>query len=166
MKKVILKYLLILCISFFSFAVKPNAENSSINNDLLRSLKIENYDILFSPNIYEYNIEINDENRLNIVYDTLDDVYVKLTGNSNLKNGSIIVIDVKKDNESYTYKINIKKTEKVFKEEKTKSTFNSYILNDTDKVVIKVIIIGIIGSLIIFIYYLMFYRFKKKKNKH
>ena len=65
----------------------------------LENLIIQDYDISFDKNIYEYEIVINDERELNIDYELSDDdVYVSVEGNGNFnKNEKIITINVNND---------------------------------------------------------------------
>ncbi|MBQ8892748.1 MAG: cadherin-like beta sandwich domain-containing protein [Bacilli bacterium] len=75
----------------------------------LKSLTIDNYEIDFKPDKYEYDLEIENENYLVIkAIAKLSEADVEITGNLDLENGSIIKIKVTYDDEFYnTYKINI-----------------------------------------------------------
>lgn len=83
--------------------------NAKEKVNYLENLIIENYDISFDKNIYEYEIVINDEKELNIDYELSDeDVYVSVEGNGNFnKSENIITINVNND---YFYKIHVYKT--------------------------------------------------------
>ena len=89
--------------------------DNKINLDKIRYLndiKIENYDIEFNENVYEYILKINKEKSLVIspIVDN-DNVSYNIVGNENLKNGSIIRINVfYKDNIFNTYSIIINKS--------------------------------------------------------
>lgn len=86
----------------------------------LKSLTIEDYDIDFSPDKYEYDLKIGNVNYLKIkAVPKLSEAEAKITGNLDLENGSIIKIKVTYDKELYNvYKINIIKDEKVLSKEK------------------------------------------------
>lgn len=75
----------------------------------LSELIIEGYDIDFYENVYEYDIFIDDEK--NLVIDAIpenDDYIVEISGNSNLKNGSVIRITITdQEGNSNVYKINV-----------------------------------------------------------
>lgn len=108
--------------------VKVTAENGSIkeykiiverkeeseelsNNNSLSSLTILGYEINFKNNVYEYNLKINDEEKLTINYQQEDESSeVVIKGNENLQNGSVISINVTSElGVTAVYKINIEK---------------------------------------------------------
>ena len=88
---------------------KLNEDDKTLAN--LKSLTIENYELEFKPDKYEYDLKIEDENHLIInalAKNTQADV--EITGNLDLEDGSIIKIKVTYDGEfSNVYKINISK---------------------------------------------------------
>lgn len=88
---------------------EQNANLSS--NSKLRSLTIKDCNINFSSSVYDYTIEIGNEDRLNITYTTADSKSdVTVTGNENLENGSIIKVTVvAEDGTTTIYKINVEK---------------------------------------------------------
>lgn len=73
------------------------------------SIKIEGYNLNFEPDIKNYTLEIGSEQSLNIITN-IDNDKVRINGNQNLKNGSIITINITNE-EKATYVINIKKKE-------------------------------------------------------
>lgn len=84
-------------------------------DSLLKNLKIKNYDINFKQDVTLYNLKINDnDNELEIETVTEDEnAKVEIEGNKNLENGSIIKINVKAEDGTYTrYFINIEKGSK------------------------------------------------------
>ncbi len=91
---------------------KPIANKS--NNNYLKSLTIEGYDLKFSKRIKNYTLEIDPKDtKLNItpVLEHAKARYI-ISGNSNLKNGSVIKIEVTAENEEKAiYRINIKEKE-------------------------------------------------------
>lgn len=143
------------------------------DNSLLKSLKIKNYNLDFSSNVFTYNINILDENELNIEYTPYNvKSFVKMDGNSNLKSGNnkiLITVTSEDETNKSVYEININKTLDVFKEEEKKedksSTFDKWILNDQDKLVIKVAISLVITVIIVFLYFLLFVKKGKSKKQ-
>ena len=126
--------------------------NAKVKINYLENLIIENYDISFDKNIYEYEIVINDEKELNIDYELSDDdIYVSVEGNGNFnKSENIITINVNND---YFYKIHVYKTQNVsfvddVEEIKEMSTLK--------KEIIKFVILIISCSLIYVFYYISF----------
>ena len=89
---------------------KLNEDDKTLAN--LKSLEIDNYEIDFKPDKYEYNLKIENENYLVIkALAKLTDADVEITGNLDLEDGSIIKIKVTYDDEFYNvYKINIEKS--------------------------------------------------------
>ena len=77
----------------------------------LNNIKIDNYELNFYKDNYEYNLKINNEEKLNISVDVDSNLKYEISGNTNLKNGSQITIKVTDSNEESIYKINIKKDE-------------------------------------------------------
>lgn len=93
--------------------IKLNEDDKTLAN--LKSLTIENYDIDFKPDKYEYDLKIENENYLSIkALAKMTEADVEITGNLDLENGSIIKIKVTYDGEFYNvYKINILKEDSV-----------------------------------------------------
>ena len=84
----------------------------------LASLKLSSGKINFSSDKYEYEVTLDDNvTSLNVTAVAEDaDSKVKIEGNSNIKNGSIIrIIVTNTDKDNSTYTIKIKKTEQVKK---------------------------------------------------
>ena len=73
------------------------------------NITIEGYNLNFNPEVKNYTLEIGNIEKLTINTNVSEDK-VKINGNQNLKNGSIITINVT-DEEKVTYVINIKKKE-------------------------------------------------------
>ncbi len=120
----------------------------------LIDLKIKNYPIDFNPEVYEYEITIGDEDYLDIDYELLNDSsYVEIDGNGNF-NSDKNVIAVNVDNIN-TYKINVFKTIKVFKEE-TKIINEVEEMSPIKKEIVKLTIITISCSLVFIMFYLLF----------
>ncbi len=118
----------------------------------LEDLTIENYDINFNKNIYEYEITINDEKNLIINYTLSDNsVYVSVEGNGNFnKSHNIININV---NNTYYYKIHVYKTIQVSHIQEIEELKE---ITPLKKEIVKIIIITISSSLIFGFYYIMF----------
>lgn len=90
---------------------KKEKEEILSNNNYLKSLKIDNYNISFNKEKVSYNLEISDEEKLNITALAEDEnANVTITGNEKLKDGSSIKITITaEDGTTKTYTINIVK---------------------------------------------------------
>lgn len=79
------------------------------DNADIYSLAIENYELVFDKDTYHYELEIEDETSLNItvVMEDATSLYT-ISGNENLKNGSVITITTQSlDGTTKTYEIEI-----------------------------------------------------------
>ena len=88
---------------------KPIANKSS--NNYIKSLIIKKYKLSFSKRVKNYTLEINANDKSLDIVPTLesDKASYIITGNNNLKDGSVIKITVTAENEEkQVYKINIK----------------------------------------------------------
>ena len=92
----------------------------NISNNLEKLDILKKYPFEFNKDETEYTITIREETSLEINYETEDDnSYVEITGNENLKDGSVIVVKVISiDGKEKEYKINIKKEENTSTTEK------------------------------------------------
>ena len=95
----------------YKINVIKEKENIVSNNLTLNNIKIDNYELNFYKDNYEYNLKINNEDKLNISVDIDSNLKYEISGNTKLKNGSQITIKVTDSNEESIYKINIKKDE-------------------------------------------------------
>lgn len=95
----------------YKIKVIKEKENIVSKNLTLNNIKIDNYELNFYKDNYEYNLKINNEEKLNISVDINSNLKYEISGNTNLKNGSQITIKVTDSNEESIYKINIKKDE-------------------------------------------------------
>lgn len=95
----------------YKIKVIKERENIISSNLTLNNIKIDNYELNFYKDNYEYNLKINNEEKLNISVDVDSNLKYEISGNTNLKNGSQITIKVTDSNEESIYKINIKKDE-------------------------------------------------------
>ena len=140
----------------YEINVYKNYEKEEGELGKLLSLKINNYDLAFDSNIYEYDLVIDDEDILDIDYET-DNLssYVSISGNGNF-NHSKNVIEINVDNIN-TYKINVLKTNLVSKNESLKEN-NNIELNSTKKEIVKFIIITISCLIVFVIFYILFLR--------
>lgn len=80
------------------------------SNALLKSLIVSGYIFDFDPQVYNYNLEIRDEEKLNVTYRTQsNNAVVVVTGTDNIKDDSKIIINVQSQNGYYhkTYTINL-----------------------------------------------------------
>ena len=95
-----------------SYIININRMKILSPNSLLTSLKIEGYDINFKQETTLYNLKIKDEDSELKITTTTEDPFAKveIEGNKDLVNGSIIKINVKAEDGTYTrYFINIEK---------------------------------------------------------
>lgn len=142
---------------------KNYKKTSDTSSSKLIKLEIKGYDIEFSPNKLNYNINIEDENYLEISYETEnDDSKVILTGNENLKygNNEILITVYSKDEKNKTiYNINVNKLKNVFND--ISSDNNVVIMSSSQKNLLKV---GIV--VVAFIVELILYKilFPRRKN--
>ena len=83
------------------------------NNNALKSLTVEGYNIVFSKDVPSYSLTIKDETSLKITaLPEGEKAIVNIIGNENLKNGSIITISVTaEDGTKKDYSIKINKQE-------------------------------------------------------
>ena len=83
------------------------------NGAYLSNLKIKGYDIDFRKDIFNYNLKIGNEEKLDITPSVdNNEITYEIVGNSNLKDGSQIYIEVKYKDDIQTYYINISKEDK------------------------------------------------------
>ena len=110
-----------------------DAKDSTTSSYYLTDIKITGYELDFVKEVTEYTLKIKNEKTLNIVPVLEDaDASYEILGNRNLKNDSVIRIQVTSaDNNIQTYRITIKKDEP-----ETKKSYTN-------------IFIGIIGFLIL-----------------
>lgn len=76
---------------------------------VLKNIEIKGYHLNFYKNNFKYTLKIANENSLNIIVDANDGSTYEIIGNEKLKNGSVIEIKVKSENESVSYIVNIEK---------------------------------------------------------
>lgn len=103
---------------------------------IVKDIQVKGYKLGFDCNQNEYQLSIKDEEMLNIDAVPIDkDTKINIYHNDNLKDGSVITIVFKQDNEEYRYSI------KIFKKEK-----NSTIITDNKKVLILggIVIVGLL----------------------
>lgn len=91
----------------------PKEEDITGSSNLL-DIEITNYNIDFDKSIYEYDLKIQDEDSLEVLPLLEDNTSeYTITGNSGLKDGSVIKINViSVDKKTSVYKINIHKDNK------------------------------------------------------
>lgn len=138
----------------FLFIPKIYAEEK-IN--YLENITIENYEINFDKNIYEYEIVINEEKELNIDYELSNqDIYVSVTGNGNF-NSSDNIITINVNNEFY-YTIHAYKTINVSLIEEIEEVKE---ISPLKKEIVKLVIITISSCLVFSFYYITFINKRK-----
>lgn len=84
-----------------------------LNNNYLANLSIKNHSIAFVKDKLTYDITLTNETSLDLKYDTEDEkAFVKVEGNSDLKNNSVVkIIVTAEDGTTRTYILNIIKEE-------------------------------------------------------
>ncbi len=131
--------------------IKLDEDDKTLAN--LKSLKIENYDIDFVADKYEYELKVDPDVNFLVIdaKSKIDDADVEITGNLDLANGSIIKIKVSYDEEIYNvYKINIIKDGTVVTKPKV-----------SKKACVLVIVFDILSMIVMFIL-----KLKEKGNKN
>ena len=147
-------------------------ENALSDEARLKSLTINGYDIDFNSNIYEYNINVLNDLRLNIDYETLsDNASVRITGNSNFKEGKNevrLIVTSQDKTKTSVYILYVNKVVTVFNEESIKSSVveDSNVLGrdhltKKETNIIILVVISICSILIFFVFYLLFIVGKK-----
>lgn len=97
---------------FYKVIISRLESEEELANTNIKSIKIKGYNLDFDTNVKTFYLPVKkDTTSLNMVVDTEDDnADVEITGNENLKNGSIIKIKViTKDGASDIYRIIIEK---------------------------------------------------------
>lgn len=113
------------------------------SNALLKSLIVSGYIINFDPQVYNYNLEIKDEEKLNVTYRTQsNNAIAVVTGTDNIKDDSKIIINVQSQNGYYhkTYTINLIRN---IPESNTTKTLRMIVIGLAASLVIILIIITI-----------------------
>ena len=108
----------------------------------IKSLNVYGYSLKFKSNIYKYELEIADENKLNIEVElNSNKATYKIIGNKNLKNNSIITIQVKAEDGSIkNYRI------KIIKQNENNS---SSVLEHTKVLPLVVFVVLVFGIVVI-----------------
>ena len=139
------------------------------SNSFLKSLTVHDYKLDFQKNIFEYHIEVNNEDRLIIDYETFNPKeVVKVSGDVILnKENNVINLKVISEDKKNTSNYKIYAYKKQEKEEKKKvkiSIFDNENFTDDDLRFIRDIIIFIEIVIIILLFY--FIVIKKKTNNN
>lgn len=94
-----------------TYEIVVNRKNKLSNDATIKNLIIKNYDINFDSDVYEYELLIDNEDKLDIEVVLNDDrASYKIIGNKNLKDNSVIEIEVKAENGNIlVYKVNVRK---------------------------------------------------------
>lgn len=136
----------------YTINVYKNYKNTT-SNALLKGLTIDNYNINFKEDIFDYNITLNNESFLKINYELYNDSdQVSITGNGNFdKENNIVLIEVSNYEKKNIYKINVHKTISVFKESEYKKEFTY-----KEKETTKIIIVSVSCVLVFLLFYALF----------
>lgn len=149
-------------VNIYKDFTKSDNENEATLNNLI----IENYEIDFEPNKYNYEIVLTEPvDHLNIKYTTFNpNAYVKVTGNSNFQIGdNKIKILVKSQNGKNIQEYSIKVNNSIPVSTTTDEILNDPLNIETVSPIKKIIItIAIIISSLLTIYYSYKIIFKKK----
>lgn len=118
-----------------------STSKSSDNN--IKSLSIDGYTLDFDPNVTEYNLSIgNDDSLFFDLTLSSDKAEYTIEGNSELKNGSVILINViAEDESSKMYKINI---EKEVADDNEKTTKNKYVKYIFIAIIVLLVLVNVI----------------------
>jgi len=120
-----------------------------------KSFNIENYDINFSNEVYEYSIDIEDDEYLNINYElTSPSSTVEIKGNGNFtnENNKVIIKITSEDKKiSNEYVIHVNKVIEVFKVFKSERS-----ITHAERELAKIVIVIMCCVLVVFIFYLLF----------
>lgn len=151
---------------------KNYKENKDYDNAYLNKLEIEGYEINFDSNTFEYEIYIENEDRLNINYEQANEnSVVKISGNSNFKIGqNVVKITVISKNKTNTnvYVIKVNKVANVFEEfsSSEKEDFNLFGKDKLNKKETILVIISLSSVVFLIIYTIFYLLFIRKRNKH
>lgn len=97
-----------------SYIINVTRKKLLSKDSLLTNIKIKDYNLEFNQNVRVYNLRIKDEDSLEITtFKEEENATVEIEGNKDLINGSIIKINVKAEDGTFTrYFINIEKGQK------------------------------------------------------
>lgn len=111
-----------------------------VSSNNLSNLIVGKYSLNFSKDVYEYEVEIDEESKLDLSYDLEDEnSIIEVVGNENLKNGSVVTLKVTGINgETKEYKIKVLKKAD---EKNNKGNINI--------VLVILLIISVIGNLVL-----------------
>lgn len=144
---------------------KNYKENSDLDDVSLTKLIINGYDINFNPDVHEYNVNVLDDNRLDIDYETKSsEARVKITGNSNFKEGKNevrIIVNNKDKSKTNLYLLNVNKVITTFEEEPSVEIVENNILGrekltKKETNILTLSVISICSIIIIFLFYMLF----------
>ncbi len=150
---------------------KNYKEFNDFDDVSLSKLIINGYDINFNPDVYEYNINVLDDNRLSIDYETKSsESTVKITGNSNFKEGKNevrIIVNNKNKSKTNVYIINVNKVVTTFEEEPSSEVIEDNILGrkkltKKETNILTLSVISICSVIIMFLFYLLFFCGRRK----
>lgn len=151
---------------------KNYKEDNDLDDASLSKLIINGYDINFDSNTYEYNVNVLDDIRLNIDYETKSsESNVKITGNSNFKEGKNevrLIVTSKDKTKTNVYIINVNKVVTTFEEEPSSEIIENNILGrkkltKKETNILTLSVISICSIIIMFLFY-MFFIFNRKKH--
>lgn len=124
-----------------TYLIVVNRKKKLAHDASIKDLSIKGYSLLFDPNIYQYELKIDSEDQLDILVELNDEgASYQIIGNKNLKNNSIIKIEVKaEDGTLLVYQI------KIIKE----SDGNSSSIVSNIKIIPLILFILLISSILV-----------------
>lgn len=160
--------------------IKVQAENGSINTytlnitrgevitekGLIKDITIENHEISFQNDVYDYEIKIDNEDKLNIkvVLEDENGTY-EILDNEKLENGSIITIKALSSDKSITreYRLNIRKDNNTEIDDTNINEKDDNVDNSQEKNIKEYIPYIIFGAgFVLFIISFIYYKKKRK----
>ncbi len=149
---------------------KNYQEDKDLDDANLTKLVVNGYDINFDPDVHEYNINVIDDVRLNIDYETKSsESSVRITGNSNFREGKNevrVIVNSKDKSNTNVYTLYVNKIVTTFEEESSEVVEINILgrdkLTKKETNAITVSLISICSIIIMFLFYLLFILNRRK----
>ena len=94
--------------------IKINKQSEPVDTTIVKNISVAGYKLGFKENKHSYKLKMKEEKELNITCDLANNYNYKIVGNNNLKNESIIYINIYKENiKVSSYTITIEKEDNV-----------------------------------------------------
>ncbi len=99
-----------------NIVIVNNTDTDIVSSPKLIGILVSGYNLNFESRKYQYTLKINDEKSLDLnIIKEADTDEIEIIDNENLKDGSIIKINVRRDNKVTRYFINIEKSYSILK---------------------------------------------------